>query len=126
MALRKLITAAALLWFLSPLWLPSGEDLKPEEERVAEAAKEEIYFQLDSLRIITPKIVAVDVRKNPEFKHHLFKEGQVAWEVHLVGYTWFHIPWTKMRVFLVEDSRYSTGFLSLAGSIKSYWSAEWE
>jgi hypothetical protein len=123
---RRLAAFLLFLWFVSPLWVPSNRNLEPPEEKVVDVAVAEVYSQLDALRWITPKVVAEDVFRAPEFKHHLLEEGQVAWEVHLVGYTWFHIPWNRMRVMLVEDERHSSGYSSLAGSIRPYWSAEWK
>lgn len=114
------------LWFVSPLWVPSAKNLEPEQGRATEYAVEEVYSQLESLRFITPKIVVEDVFRNPEYRHHLLDEGQVPWEVHLAGYTWFHIPWNRMRVMVVEDERHSSGYSSLAGSIRSYWGADWK
>lgn len=123
---RRVAAFMLFLWFASPLWVPSAKNLEPEQDRAAEYAVEEVYSQLESLRFITPKIVVEDVFRNPEYRHHLLEEGQVAWEVHLAGYTWFHLPWNRMRVLLVEDERHSSGYSSLAGSIRSYSRADWK
>jgi hypothetical protein len=123
MSRRRLAAILLALWFASPLWIPPAENLEPEQERVAEYVVAEVYSQLESLRFITPKIVVEDVFRAPEYKHHLLEEGQVPWEVHLIGYTWFHIPLSRMRVMVVEED---LGYTSLAGSIRGYWRAEWK